>query len=104
VILEYAALRNGKPVSQARASTMVAKVPPIEWKVPANVEFTLYGTPGYNKYTWTVGGLKRATGRRLDYEFAEYGASTIECLCEEPAGGPEGTFLRITYEVTVTKR
>ncbi|HQE83903.1 MAG TPA: hypothetical protein PLM14_12950 [Candidatus Hydrogenedentes bacterium] len=101
-IVEYTASRGGQTITSAKDSTMVAKVPAIEWKVPAKVEFTLRAIPGYGKYTWTVNGKPAGQGDAMTHTFTEAGPATIECLCEEPASGPEGTFLRISYEVTVT--
>lgn len=103
VILEYAATQGDTVLAAETASTMVAKVPPVQWKVPRGVEFTLHATPGYGNYSWTVNGKASGQGSALTYAFKEAGAATIECLCEEPASGPEGTFLRITYTVTVTE-
>jgi len=102
VVVEYTATRGDRVVAEARDSTMVAKLPSIEWRVPKNVEFTLHATPGYGKYTWTINGRPAGTGSTLTHTFKEAGAVTIECLAEEPAAGPRGTFLRVTYAVTVT--
>lgn len=103
VVLEYTATQGDTVLGAETASTMVVKVPPVDWKVPRGVEFTLYATPGYGKYSWTVNGKAAGQGNTLTYAFKEAGAATIECLCEEPVSGPEGTFLRITYRVTVTE-
>ncbi|MFO7973530.1 MAG: hypothetical protein R6V12_02730 [Candidatus Hydrogenedentota bacterium] len=103
VVLEYTATREGQTVAAAKASTIVVKVPPIQWKVPRNVEFTLHATPGYSTYSWMVNGKPAGQGKALRYTFQEAGPATIECLCEEPTSGPKGTFLRITYKVTVTE-
>ncbi len=103
VVLEYHARRGEATVASTVARTMVAKLPPITWKVPKNVEFTLHATQGYGKYTWTVNGKAAAQGSALTHTFQEAGPATIACLCEEPASGPEGTFLRFTYDVTVTE-
>ncbi len=101
-LVEYTASRAGQTVAAASDSTMVARVPAIEWKVPGNVEFTLNAAPGYGKYTWTVNGKPAGQGESLTYKFTGVGPASIECLCEEPASGPKGTFLRIAYDVTVT--
>jgi len=101
-IVEYTASRSGQTVASAKDSTMVARVPAIEWTVPRNVEFTLKAAPGYGKYSWTVNGKPAGQGEALTHTFTDAGPATIECLCEEPASGPMGTFLRIAYDVTVT--
>ena len=102
VVVEYTATRGDRVVAEARDSTMVAKLPPVEWRVPKNVEFTLHATPGYGKYTWSIDGRQAGTGRAFTHTFTQAGNFTIECLAEEPQAGPRGTFLRVTYAVTVT--
>jgi hypothetical protein len=103
-VVEYTATRDGRTIAASKDTTMIAKVPAIEWKVPRNIEFTLHATPGYGKYTWTVNGEPVGEGRALSHRFEKPGMASIECLCEEPVSGPEGTFLRITYRVEVTAK
>jgi hypothetical protein len=102
VLVEYTASRAGRTIAAAQDSTMVVPVPAVGWKVPRNVEFVLSAAAGYGKYTWKVNGKPAGEGARLTHKFTEAGPAIIECLCEEPSLGPSGTFLRVTYDVTVT--
>ncbi len=100
----YTEEKGGTTLTSALASTSVAPLPAIPWRVRLHAETTFSAPEGYGRYTWRVDGKEAGKLRAFPCRFDKPGKCHVECTAKDPEKGLPGTFLRFVYEVDVGTR